>query len=196
MKNTWMTWTVATALLLSLAGAVRAEDKPPASDRESDHAALRELLVEATKEFNNQNLEALFSHFTKDFVFIAVDQTVLTDVAAAKGFYDRMLRQADSKVTKITVEPSADILTRFTGEKSGYCYGKTRDTYTVRSTGRTVVVDGRWTAVVVKEGERWKVAALHSGVNFIDNPVLAYQSRSFLRKLLLGMGFGKYPGEP
>jgi ketosteroid isomerase-like protein len=176
---------------------VRAQEAAPATaEREADHTALRVLLVEATKAFNSQDLEALFSYFTKEFVFTAVDQTALTDVATAKSYYERMLHRPDSKVTSVTVEPSADILTRFTGERSGYCYGKTRDTYTVRSSGRKIVVDGRWTAVVVKEGDVWKVAALHTGVNFIDNPVIAYQSRSFLGKLALGMGFGKYPGEP
>ena len=186
----------AAALVLTFSGATRAADPPPLPDREADHAALRVLLAEATKAFNSQDLEKLFSFFAKEFVFTAVDQTAITDLASAKRHYDRMLRQPDSKITSVTVEPSADVLTRFTGEASGYCYGKTRDTYTVRSTGRKVVVDGRWTAVVVKEGDRWKVAALHTGVNFIDNPVLAYQSLSFLGKLMLGAGIGKYPGEP
>lgn len=186
----------AAALVLTFSGAARAVDPAPLPDREADHAALRVLLAEAAKAFNSQDLEKLFSFFAKEFVFTTVDQTVITDLAAAKQHYDRMLRQPDSKITSVTVEPSADVLTRFTGEASGYCYGKTRDTYTVRSTGRKVTTDGRWTAVVVKEDGRWKVAAIHTGVSFIDNPVVAYQSLSVFRKALLGLGIGKYPGEP
>jgi ketosteroid isomerase-like protein len=186
----------AAALVLTFSGAARAAEPPPSPDREADHAALRALLVDATKAFNAQDLEKLFTFFAKEFVFTTVDQTVITDLAAAKRHYERMLRQPDSRITGVSVEPSADVLTRFTGEASGYCYGKTRDTYVIRSTGRKVVTDGRWTAVVVKEEGRWKVAALHVGVNFIDNPAIAYQSLPVFRKALLGMGIGKYPGEP
>jgi len=196
MKKLILLWAVAATLVLTASGFARAADSPSTPDREADHAALRTLLSDATKAFNGQDLDKMFTYFAKDFVFTAVDQTVITDLASAKRYYDRTLRHPDSKITSVTVEPSADVLTRFTGEASGYCYGKTRDIYTLMGTSRKVATEGRWTAVVVKENGVWKVAAIHIGVNFIDNPVIAYQSLPFYRKALLGMGFGKYPGEP
>ncbi|EKD26401.1 MAG: hypothetical protein ACD_79C01221G0011 [uncultured bacterium] len=53
----------------------------------------------------------------------------------------------------------------------------------------------RWTAVVIKEDNQWKIVAVHIGANVMDNPILEASSMSLWRKLTLGLGIGKYPGE-
>ena len=38
--------------------------------------------------------------------------------------------------------------------------------------GRSFDMAGRWTATMIKEDGQWKLLAIHSGTNFLDNPVL------------------------
>lgn len=49
--------------------------------------------------------------------------------------------------------------------------GSTKERYELAD-GRGFDIDGRWTATAVKENGRWTVLAVHSGVNFLDNPVV------------------------
>jgi uncharacterized protein (TIGR02246 family) len=166
------------------------------ANREADHAALRVLLANATQAINNQDLDALKSLFLRDFVFVAVDQTVLTSTAAIKGYYDRMLRQPDSPVSGFKMAPRAEILARYMDATTALCYGTSDDTYTLRRNGRRIHMRSRWTATVVKADGQWRIAMVHSGVNFLDNPVLASRNLSWRRKCLLAIGIGKSPGEP
>jgi hypothetical protein len=44
--------------------------------------------------------------------------------------------------------------------------------------GRAFDMRGRWTATAVKDGGTWKVLAIHTGTNFLDNPVLTAAEKS------------------
>ena len=53
---------------------------------EADHVALRALRDKAATAINKQDIKALASCFAKDFVFTAVNQTVLTNEGPDAGF--------------------------------------------------------------------------------------------------------------
>ncbi|MEJ2111621.1 MAG: nuclear transport factor 2 family protein [Acidobacteriota bacterium] len=183
-------------VLLITAGSLCAQEIDPV--QEAEHDALRRLRAEVTQAINDQNFDQLGNYLAEEFVFTAVDQTVLTDLASMKEFYDRMLKGDDSLVSSLQIEPEAEILTRFIDANTGYCYGTSSDTYTVRSNDRTITIPSRWTALVVKENGQWKIKAVHAGVNFIDNPLidrlkmLTWRNLSIaaLIGILLGLGIG------
>lgn len=186
---------VAVAVLVTgacLSGVVLAADV--GASREADHAALRLLMTNVTQAINGGDLDKLNACFAKEFVFTAVDQTALTNVTAVKAFYDAMFRQETSPVTNMATAPTADVLTRFVGDDAGYCYGSSVETYALRK-GGIMKMTTRWTAVVVKEAGLWKVAAVHTGVNFLDNPVLRYRTMSFWRKLGIFLHLASPPTE-
>ncbi len=162
-------WRVA-ALAATLAAAASAQEA--ASNREADHEALRALRVKVTKAINGRDPKALAACFAKEFAFTCADQTLITSEAELASYLDRMFGSDDSPLVSMTTEPKADILTRFVGENAGYCYGTSTETYTLRG-GRKSTLKARWTALVIKEGGEWKVAAAHVGVNLLDNPVLS-----------------------
>lgn len=184
------------AMLLMLLPVGRAIAADGASDgRGEDHAALRALLTRVTQAVNDQNVDALTACFTKKFVFTTVDQSVLTDTLSIRNYYDKMIHVKNSPVTGYKVSPEADVLTVFIDGNTGYCYGTSDDAYTLRKGGRTVHMQCRWTATVVKEDGEWKMATVHTGVNVMDNTVLRVRTLSWWRKCLLAIGIGKYPGE-
>ncbi|MEO6094284.1 MAG: hypothetical protein ABIW76_00935, partial [Fibrobacteria bacterium] len=52
--------------------------------------------------------------------------------------------------------------------------------------GRKFTLLSRWTAAVIKTDGKWKISAIHNGVNFVDNPLLAETRKS--RKYFLALG--------
>lgn len=140
-------------------------------NREADHAALRALRDKISQAIDSQDIKALASCFAKEFAFIAVNQTVVTNETQMQEFFDQMFHSKDALVTSMKTEPKADIPTRFVDANTGVCYGSSKDTYTMKS-GKVVEMNIRWTATVVKENGEWKVAVVHVGTDFLNNPVL------------------------
>ncbi len=163
--------------------------------RETDHQALRDLKSNVIEAINNQDMAKLITYFSKDFVFTSVTQEALTSEKAVKDYYNKMMKGDKALVNSINVAAEADILTRFLGDNAGYCYGTADETYVLNKSNRTVTMKTRWTAVVIKEDNQWKIVAVHIGANVMDNPILEASSMSLWRKLTLGLGIGKYPGE-
>jgi ketosteroid isomerase-like protein len=187
--------TAAIVAVLWVLGGVAGPVVRAADDgREADHAALRALRAAVVTAINSRDVDALMGCLAPEFVFTAADQTALTDRAAVDAFLSRWFKDEKGPLKSLTSQPTADILTRFTDANSGYCYGSVKDTYTLKD-GRTVTVHGRWTAVVVKQGGAWKVAAAHAGVNFVDNPVMTLRTMSWYRKLGVALGLAALPGQ-
>jgi len=174
------------AILLCTGGglaAIAAED-----NREADHAALRALRNKVAAAIDRQDTKALASCFAKDFAFTAVNQTVVTNETQVQEFFDRMFRSSDALLSGLKTDPEADIPTRFVDTNTGVCYGRSKDTYTLKS-GKQVEMNVRWSATVVKENGEWKVALAHIGTDFLDNPVLE-GVKGFVKKAGFGAGVG------
>jgi ketosteroid isomerase-like protein len=145
--------------------------QPAEGDRQADHVALRALRDKVTQAIDSQDIKMLASCFAKEFAFIAVNQTVVTNETQMQEFFDQMFHSKDALVTSMKTEPKADIPTRFVDANTGVCYGGSKDIYTMKS-GKTVEMNVRWSATVVKENGEWKVAIAHVGTDFLNNPVL------------------------
>ena len=169
MKLNFKTLSLAFVVMSSIESSTVAF--AAADVHEADHVALRALRDKAATAINKQDIKALASCFAKDFVFTAVNQTVLTNEAQMQDFFDRMFKSSDALVTSLKTEPTADILTRFVDANTGVCYGSSKDTYTMKS-GEVVEMNVRWSATVVKENGEWKIALAHVGTDFLNNPVL------------------------
>jgi ketosteroid isomerase-like protein len=156
-----------------------------APDVEAKHQELRVLKQKIVDALNRQDIDTLLTYFAEPFAFTTVTQEVLTNKETVKNFYHRMLVSDDSPIKTFTVEPEPDILTYFLSDNIGYCYGTSKDTYTLRRNGRTIGMQSRWTAVVVKENDQWKVSVVHLGVDFTNNPILDANSMSMWKKFML-----------
>ena len=183
MKTLTRTWFV-TMVFAALVG-LATQSKAVEDTRDADHTALRALRTKAVTAINNQDSHTLVSCCTKDFAFTAIDQTLVTNETQFTALFNRMFRSKDAPIASLKTEPEAATLTRFIDANTGVCYGTTKDTYTMKD-GRVVVMNARWTATVVKEDGEWKVAALHVGTDFLNNPILTL-AISFGKKLAIGV---------
>ena len=186
--------TVARLVVMAalLAGGAWGQEKDAA--READHQALRALMAKAVNALNKRDVATLTSCLTEPYAFITSDQTLLTNRAELDAYYARIFTGPNALVKDMQTTATPDVPTLFTSSDTGYCYGTAVDTYTLTD-GRRVAFQSRWTAVVVRKDGRWLAAAVHTGVNFTDNPLLQMRTMSWWRKLGLGLGVGKLPGE-
>ncbi len=140
--------------------------------RPADHKALKLLGEQTAKMLNEQDFEKMQSCFAKKFVFIPIDQRVITSVDGFKEYYRKIASDNAYGVTGMKITPSYDIPTVFTGDNTGYCYGTADNIFTLKD-GKKVHVKSRWSANFVKEDGKWKIAMVQSGVDMLDNPMLS-----------------------
>ncbi|MBN2641312.1 MAG: nuclear transport factor 2 family protein [Victivallales bacterium] len=178
-RNRWIFFITMLAGLFG--GNLRAEDDPS----KVKHQALRTLKDTVITAINNCDMKLLNSCFTPDFAFTTVNQTTLTSASQVDKFFQLMFKSPDSMLISMKCKPSADILTRFIDANTGYCYGTNQETYKLKD-GREIVQQSRWTAVVVKQNGKWKIAAAHAGVDFLNNPILNHAVKQGVWLLILG----------
>lgn len=163
-------------------------------DRKADHEALRLLRNKVENAVNTHNMNELRSCLAQNFTFITSDQSVLTSEAELTAYYDKMFASKESPVISMKTKIEAAVETKFASPDAGYCYGTSRDVFTLRN-NRNVVMQSNWSAMVVREDGNWKISMAHVGVNFLDNPVLEANAMSWFGRLLVAAHLRKMPGE-
>lgn len=161
------------ALLLSLLPAwALAQDAagsaPP--DVEATHNALRALKQDMEDALNKQDVDRLLTHLHPDVVFTTMNNDVRVGKESIRAYYDEMMRGPNRVVEKVTAKFEVDDLTRLYGN-TGIARGSSKDHY-VLTDGTDIVIDSRWTCTMVREGDRWLIAAFHYSTNVFDNPLL------------------------
>jgi ketosteroid isomerase-like protein len=165
-----------------------------APKREADHKALRVLKEKAEQAFNSGDMDKLNSCFCKEFTLITSDQAVITNRAEIANYWNKMFKSKKSPLVSVKCAVTPEILTQFTDKDSGYCYGRSRDVYTLKN-GRKIAMESRWSVVLAKEDGEWKIYSAHLGVNFLDNPVLKAGEMSWFGRLGVFLHPRKLPGE-
>ena len=152
-----------------------------ASGDEATHQALRAIKQDMEDALNKQDVDRLLSHLHPDVVFSTMNNDVRVGKDAIRAYYAEMMGGPNGVVKKVTAKFDVDSLTRLYGN-TGVAYGSSLDHYSLND-GSDLVINGRWTCTLVKEGDRWLIAAFHYSTNVFDNPLLTKVKNA-------AMGFG------
>jgi ketosteroid isomerase-like protein len=136
-----------------------------------DHDELRALLRTFTEAFNSRNIDPLVPYLHKDFSVTMVNQDVVTDPKALKGYLDSQFTAPGSRLKDAKIQPEADVLTLLYEGRVGVNRGSSTDTYTLKD-GRVFTLKTRWSGTAIQEDGKWKVLNAHIGLNILDNPIL------------------------
>lgn len=161
-------WIWSLALLIALTAWGTCEEN------HEDHEALRAMLREMTTAVNEQRFQDLASHFHPELRVTTINQEVIIKPEGLEPYFREWVGEGKyCKSMKMTME--ADALTEFYGSgdsRFGICRGKGVEEYDLAD-GRYLKLDTRWTATVVPaEDGKWRILALHLGVNFYDNQIV------------------------
>ena len=180
-------------LLLVAIFPVRAQE-PDAST----HNALRQLKATMEKALNERDLDTIVANVDPNVVFTTMNGDVCRGPQQIRAYFDKMLNAPGHIVKDVKVRFEVDQLTTLYGGDTGVAYGSSNDHY-VLTDGQTFDIRGRWTCTMVKNGDRWVIAAFHYSANVFDNPILDRYKRAIwqagiaigLVVLLIGYAAGR-----
>jgi len=138
----------------------------------ADHDALRRLKTDVLDAINARDLGKVDTLLHKPFMTTVITQDSFSEVGKLKSYFDDLFTRKFLRIKSITMQAEADELARiYRGATFAVARGTTRERYELAD-GRSFDMPGRWTAVAVKDNGQWQLLAVHSGTNFLDNPVL------------------------
>src|SRR5581483_11621712 len=90
---------------------------------------------------------------------------------AVKAFYNRMMVGPNRVVETLQTRIDVDELSHLFDGKTATALGGMEQHYRLTD-GTEFDLHSRWTGTLVKDGDRWKIAAFHASANMFDNGVL------------------------
>jgi ketosteroid isomerase-like protein len=166
MLDTRRLWLGALAALIIVATGVDAQEP-----RKEDHDQLRALMKRGADALTTRNIDSMAPYVTPGFTVITIDDKKLKGLAELKQYYNGLFEGSNALLKAIEVRPEADDLTQFLGDNTGVSYGVSNDRYTFRD-GDVREMKSRWSAVMQKDGDVWKLVSVHFSGNLLQNPVL------------------------
>jgi hypothetical protein len=145
----------------------------------ADHEALRKLKTDVITAINTRNVQSMDTLLHKPFTSTLITQDSFTDIERLKAYFDGLFTRPVLRINKITMEAEPDEPAQIYTGTFAVARGGTKEVYELGD-GRTYTIPGRWTATTIKDNGQWKVLAVHTGVNFIDNPVMTAVEKSTL----------------
>jgi ketosteroid isomerase-like protein len=173
---------LATAVAVMFASAAAAQEKTSGDD--AVHDELRALRQSLTEALTKQDVEGQLAHVHPNAVATWQNNRVVRGTDGLKKFLAEMNAGNEKVFQGYTVPPEADELTILYGGDTGIAFGKSVPHY--KYLGMEFDLENRWTATLVKDDGKWKIAAYHVSGNIVDNPVLSIAKRSAM--LLGGAG--------
>lgn len=155
----------------------------------ADHDALRKLKADAVAAVNNRDYGLMEKLFHRPFMATLITQDSFSDSARLKDYFEHLFTRDILQMKKVAITAEADELSQIHEGTFALTRGSTKEHYELAD-GRRFDVDGRWTAVTLKENGEWKLLAIHTGTNFLDNPVINAIERSLVWFALGGAGGG------
>lgn len=179
------------ALLLVAAVSVASAQ---GDERAADHDALRKVKADLEQAVSKRDFEAAKDLFHQPFMVTVITQDSFTDLGTLKSYFDSLFTRDFLRMKNVSIKAEADDLSSIYTGTFAMTRGSTMERYELAD-GRAFDMKGRWTAVSIKEPDgSWKVLGIHTGTNFLDNPVLNAIERSVLWFSVGGAGLGLLVG--
>jgi hypothetical protein len=147
------------------------------ADNPADHDALRKLKDTAIEAVNRRDYVTARKVLNDPFMATVVTQDSFADFDKLKAYFESLYTRDTLRMKSVKLSAEADDYSKIFRGTFAITKGSTQEHYELAD-GRVFNLDGRWTAVSLKQGDEWKILAVHMGTNFLDNPVLAAIERS------------------
>ena len=180
-------WVLALTSLLavsSAANSVYSQDKIETDaetsqagaegEEQAIHDQLRTIRDQFIAAVNSKDSDTLLALLHPRVILTAQDGTDLSTLRGRDGikdYLDRLLLGPNKGIESLKLDPKADDLSELFNGDTAIAFGTSSDHYETVD-GAEFDLSTRWTATLVKEGDKWLVASLHVSTNLFDNPVL------------------------
>lgn len=146
----------------------------------ADQAGLRKLKADITTAISKRDFDATEKLLHQPFMATLITQEAFTTVPQLKQYYDYVLNRATPRLKDLSLAAEVDGDSIVMNGTFAVNKGSTLERYVLED-GRTFDMKGRWTSVSLRQPDgSWKLMAVHTGVNFLDNPVIQAIEHSIL----------------
>ena len=164
--------SIATVVFLCLAALPVSSQAPLAKD-EAVHNELRVLRDGLIDAMNKGDIDRELSYMHPNVVVTWHNAEVSRGRDGVRAYLTRMLTGPNKVVTSYSASVNVDELTiLYGGGTTGISFGGAVEHFKLND-GKMIDLPARWSATLIKEGDKWLVASLHASDNLFDNPVLA-----------------------
>jgi uncharacterized protein (TIGR02246 family) len=159
---------IAALFLLSLTSLPSLAQTPADEATHNELRALRDGILDA---MSKGDVERELTYFHPNVVVTWHNAEVSRGRDGVRKYLRRMLEGPHRKVDRFNADVNVDALTVLYGDDTGISYGSAVEHFTLKG-GRELALPARWSATLVKDGNRWLIASLHASDNLFDNPLL------------------------
>src|SRR5215213_1987654 len=191
-----MKTSIAALMLLCAAAVPVSSQAPPPADKPADEAvhnelrAFRDGLLDA---MSKGDIERQLTYFHPNVAITWHNAHVSPRRDGLPAYLNRILTGPAKAVASYQADVEVDELTILYGGDTGISFGSAVEHFELTN-GGTFDLPARWSATLVKEGDRWLIVNLHASDNLFDNPLLHMARRTAWwaggLSLLLGLGIG------
>jgi ketosteroid isomerase-like protein len=163
----------------SVSKATATGDQPSAlsAEERQSHQELTALRIAVQDAFNKMgasgkadDMAALLEYAHPDIIFTAMTGESVRGKQELMEYFKRSFVSADHSLIRMQGVFTADHLSIFLRPDVATNRGTSRGTFVFKD-GSELAVDSRWTATMVKDQGRWKIAAFQFAPSIFDNPV-------------------------
>jgi ketosteroid isomerase-like protein len=170
---------------------------PPVND-EAVHNELRAVRDGLVDAMNKGDIERELTYLAPNVVVTWHNAEVSRGREGVRAYLNRILTGPNKFISAYSANVEVDELTILYGGDTGISFGSAVEHFTLAN-GTALELPSRWSATLVKMGDKWLVASLHGSDNLFDNPMLTMAKRTaywaggicLVVGLLIGMLVGK-----
>ena len=163
-------------MFLFLAARPVPSQTPPPKD-EAVHNELRALRDGLIDAMNKGDIPRELEYMHPNVVVTWHNAEVSRGRDGVRSYLNRMLSGPNKVVSSYSATVDVDELTILYGGSTGISFGSAIEHFKLND-GRMLDLPARWSATLVKEGDKWLIASLHASDNLFDNPLLAIAKRT------------------
>ena len=167
---------IAVLMFLSLA-AMPASSQAPSPKDEAVHNELRALRDGLIDAMNKGDIDRELAFMHPNVVVTWHNAEVSRGRDGVRAYLTRMLSGPNKAVSSYSASVDVDELTILHGGSTGISFGSAIEHFKLTN-GRMLDLPARWSATLVKDGDKWLIASLHASDNLFDNPLLAIAKRT------------------
>jgi ketosteroid isomerase-like protein len=169
------TFLAVLMLLFGAAAPVWSQTSP--TNDEATHNQLRALRDNLMSAMNQGDIERQLTYLHPNVVVTWHNAEVSRGRDGVRAYLQRMLSGPNKMVDSFSADIKVDELTILYGGNTGISFGSAVEHFKLTN-GSKIDLPARWSATLVKEGDKWMVASLHASDNIFENPLLAAAKRA------------------
>lgn len=158
------------------------------TETKENNELIRELFPVLTESIKSNNLDKFKSVVSKQFILISSNQEILIGKDRILDYFPQITNsKSNFKIDSYIIEPS--IVVDFIEDGNfANVYGRGFENYSFNS--KIYQIPTKWSALVLKEDEKWKIKSLHLGVDFLGNSFIKEFENSYFKAGIIGIIFG------